>query len=410
MASVPRLQGKLRARRIESAQREWATLHQHYAVRVGRRLAHVSDNIIDLLRLIDGSRTVAELATELGMCQNRYVHPAEVLYLLRRRLAPAGLVSLKASARSMAPAAAPTRPAISSPVPTAPAAAIATPSVEVTQPLPELAEASPISSVLPAAYVALPLADAARIPMVDDTPTLPTVLWREASAPVTPAIPPLATLPAPAPDAAQRAPVPASVARPPVVSPPRGVPARTRIPPPMRRPWTVTAGRTALGIVGLAFLLGALVATLSLDGQRPSFFAQPDATRPTPVPTSTPLHERIVPGERAYAVKPGDTLADIAGRYGLSAGALLIVNGDILPQASSLRPGMQLAIPAVYNPALTPTAQPRPLYYMVRPGDTLYDIGAYFGTNWNAIADYNHLADPRTLEVGQGLLIPPSGP
>lgn len=166
-------------------------------------------------------------------------------------------------------------------------------------------------------------------------------------------------------------------------------------------------------IIGLAFLLGALVAALSLDGQRLSFgFTQPAAVRPTHVPisTPTPLRERIAPGERAYAVKPGDTLAAIAGRYGVSADALLIVNGDILPGAPSLKSGMQLAIPAVYNPSLTPTAQPRPLYYVVRRGDTLYDIGVFFGTTWNAIADYNHLADPRALDVGQGLLIPPNGP
>jgi LysM repeat protein len=109
-------------------------------------------------------------------------------------------------------------------------------------------------------------------------------------------------------------------------------------------------------------------------------------------------------------VKPGDTLAAIAGRYGVSADALLIVNGDILLETSSLKPGMQLAIPAVYDPHLAPTAQPRPLYYVVKHGDTLYDIGIFFGTTWNAIADYNHLADPRALDVGYGLLIPPNGP
>ena len=46
--------------------------------------------------------------------------------------------------------------------------------------------------------------------------------------------------------------------------------------------------------------------------------------------------------------------------------------------------------------------------YTVGPGDTLADIATRYGTTWEKIADFNSLVNPNALEVGQQLRIPPS--
>ncbi len=44
--------------------------------------------------------------------------------------------------------------------------------------------------------------------------------------------------------------------------------------------------------------------------------------------------------------------------------------------------------------------------YVVGPGDTLADIAARFGTTWQEIDEINDLANPNSLDVGQELRIP----
>jgi LysM repeat protein len=122
--------------------------------------------------------------------------------------------------------------------------------------------------------------------------------------------------------------------------------------------------------------------------------------------TRTPPQERILPGETAYDVRAGDTLSSIAARVHVNSEALALVNADVLPASGALVPGMRLAIPAIYQPGVAASRQPRPLYYTLRHGDTLYDVGQRFGIDWHAIARYNHITDQYSLSVGQGIIIP----
>lgn len=51
----------------------------------------------------------------------------------------------------------------------------------------------------------------------------------------------------------------------------------------------------------------------------------------------------------------------------------------------------------------------QPGYYTVQPGDTLRRIALQFGTTWQNLAEWNHLADPNVIEVGQVLrVVPPA--
>ena len=47
------------------------------------------------------------------------------------------------------------------------------------------------------------------------------------------------------------------------------------------------------------------------------------------------------------------------------------------------------------------------IVYTVAPGDTLIGIGSRFGVNFMRIAQWNNLADPSMIRVGQQLTIYP---
>jgi LysM repeat protein len=67
------------------------------------------------------------------------------------------------------------------------------------------------------------------------------------------------------------------------------------------------------------------------------------------------------------------------------------------------------ATPAPFTPppTPTPTATPAPTIYTVVPGDTLGRIATQFGISVAALQEENNILDPRTLQPGQQLVIPP---
>jgi LysM repeat protein len=66
------------------------------------------------------------------------------------------------------------------------------------------------------------------------------------------------------------------------------------------------------------------------------------------------------------------------------------------------------ATPAPYTPAPTPTATvtPTPVIYQIQPGDSLLAIAQSYGLSVASLQDANGILDPRTLQVGQQLIIP----
>lgn len=57
-------------------------------------------------------------------------------------------------------------------------------------------------------------------------------------------------------------------------------------------------------------------------------------------------------------------------------------------------------------PVITPSA-PSTTEYTVMKGDTLSGIGSKYGVSWKAIANANPNVDPKRLQIGQKLVIPP---
>lgn len=90
-------------------------------------------------------------------------------------------------------------------------------------------------------------------------------------------------------------------------------------------------------------------------------------------------------------VRPGETLWQIAQRYGVSVSLITEANG--LRDANRLVPGLALLIPV-------------PNVHVVRPGDTLWRIAQRYGTTIDAIARLNGISIQQYIYPGQRLAIP----
>ncbi len=97
-------------------------------------------------------------------------------------------------------------------------------------------------------------------------------------------------------------------------------------------------------------------------------------------------------GAPTVTVRSGDTLAEIAGRHGVSASALARHN-DIRNRAH-IRIGQVLKIPRPWT------------RYRVRPGESLGAIARRHGTSTAALTRRNRIKDPSLVHAGQTILVP----
>ncbi len=106
----------------------------------------------------------------------------------------------------------------------------------------------------------------------------------------------------------------------------------------------------------------------------------------------------------SYVVQPGDTVAGIAGRFGLRTVDVLTWNG--LSWRSVIYPGQTLALqpatPATPAPAPTPAAT---TVHAVVAGDTVYAIAQRYGTSVDAVLSANGLTRSSIIYPGQTLAI-----
>ncbi|UFT99457.1 glycoside hydrolase family 18 protein [Radiobacillus kanasensis] len=93
-----------------------------------------------------------------------------------------------------------------------------------------------------------------------------------------------------------------------------------------------------------------------------------------------------------HVVSSGDTLYNIARRYGTTVDAIAAVNE--LNQADPLVIGQALYIPIIGE------------FYEVQQGDTLYSIGQRFGIDYRELARINNISVNTPLSVGTRLYIP----
>lgn len=107
---------------------------------------------------------------------------------------------------------------------------------------------------------------------------------------------------------------------------------------------------------------------------------------PTPQPSTT-----------TYTVQKGDTLSGIASRYGTTYQELAKINGIADP--NKIYPGQVLTING------NATSSSNVITYTVKKGDTLSEIASKYGTTYQKIAKDNGISNPNKIYPGQVLKI-----
>ena len=195
----------------------------------------------------------------------------------------------------------------------------------------------------------------------------------------------------------------------------------------------------------LALLLPLLAGPAVLSGCGGTEVAVAEPPRVSVIATTvpgapaTPSPKEPPPASQAYVVEPGDTIAGLASRFGVSAAD--IARASRLNDPNRLSVGQKLVIPPTTTTAAstagttattakgapnptttvaastntttttTTTAASTTESYVVREGDTLGSIADKFDVTVSAIVAASRLTDPNRLVLGQKLTIPaPSTP
>ncbi|WP_026851171.1 muramidase family protein [Glaciibacter superstes] len=131
----------------------------------------------------------------------------------------------------------------------------------------------------------------------------------------------------------------------------------------------------------------------------------------TALSSETTLAAEIAPSH--YTVAEGDTVSQIAERFGLSTATVLAANG--LNASALIFPGQVLALAAdvpapVPAPAPSPTPAPAPApagqTHIVASGDTISGIAATYRSSTDAVFSANGLDGSSVIFPGQTIVIP----
>ncbi len=112
-----------------------------------------------------------------------------------------------------------------------------------------------------------------------------------------------------------------------------------------------------------------------------------------------------------HVVQPGETLSQIAQRYGTDVATLRRLNN--LGDVDFVWSGQRLAVPLADGNGTTgdpaPAAQEEVSVYVVQPGDTLSGVAVAFQTSLAHLVELNGIYPGQRLLVGQELRVPARG-
>jgi membrane-bound lytic murein transglycosylase D len=125
------------------------------------------------------------------------------------------------------------------------------------------------------------------------------------------------------------------------------------------------------------------------------------------------LHDQPLVSWQAYRIKDGETLPQIAAKFGLSTDTLRAING-IGPRARPPRRGHLLLVPAerpsqaadasLESAVFTAVPQGRTHYHTVRRGETLSRLASRYGASVAQLREWNGLTQ-NAIRVGQQLRV-----
>ncbi len=132
------------------------------------------------------------------------------------------------------------------------------------------------------------------------------------------------------------------------------------------------------------------------------FSKEKDSYFRTNVPSTPEVEEFSFDAE--HVVSSGETLSEIASKYGLTYQEIADYNNITDP--NYIEVGQTIKIPTVI-PSETPTNNSSSNNsHTVSSGETLSEIASRYGLTYQELADYNNIADPNYIEVGQKIKIP----
>ena len=114
---------------------------------------------------------------------------------------------------------------------------------------------------------------------------------------------------------------------------------------------------------------------------------------PTPQVQAQEYAQPVQSSDTTYIVQAGDTLSGIATRYGTTYQHLAAINGISNPDI--IHVGDHIVIDGVVSPQSSDDE-----YYTVQPGDTLSEIAARYGTTWQWLAEVNGIDTPDLIHPG----------
>lgn len=104
----------------------------------------------------------------------------------------------------------------------------------------------------------------------------------------------------------------------------------------------------------------------------------------------------VQPSGTTYIVQSGDTLSEIAQRFGTTYQSLAAINNIADP--NRIYPGQEIVIDGAATEASTE-------YYTIQPGDTLSGIAERYGTSYQYLAYINGISDPNKIYVGDTIRV-----
>jgi len=106
---------------------------------------------------------------------------------------------------------------------------------------------------------------------------------------------------------------------------------------------------------------------------------------------------------QTYVVKKGDTVSDLALRFGSSAGEIKKLND--LTNPHRIKKGQKLKIPTRNGNGDKGKTNGRWITYVVKKGDSLWNIAKAFGVLIEKLIQWNNLGAPSKLQVGEKIRI-----